>query len=178
MSKKLLETDRVSVLASFEVAADRARLHFYPYAFDPAPGATPILAVNFVAPQFISDDVAAIDPEEVLSIEVFEDRIEFWSGSESGDDQPHILRAASAACEWREYDLEDFRRRVEQLEAAYQELIGELSEGRRHRDDTLVFIREAIRRAEIKASFSGDQGLRQQEAIAALERVLRRMEDN
>lgn len=177
MVKKLFETNRVSVLAHFDVADDHASCLFHPYAFDVAAGATPVLAVTFVAPQFSRSDMAAIEPEEVCSIEIYEDRLEFWSGFDPHDDTPNVLHAASVSWEWRSYAPEDFRSRVEQLESSYQNTNSELYAAERHRQGVRTFILESIHRAEIKAALSDDQKLRQQEAIAALQRVLHRLDD-
>ena len=171
---KVFETDRVSVLWGVEVDARQARLLFYPYAFDPQPGLKPVLAVTFVAPRFTAADVQAFDPEEVFPIEIFEDHVDFWSGERPGE--PNSLYAESVTHQWEEYGLEDYRRRVAQLEAIYQELTADLHRCHSAREGVVKFIQESLRRAEIKAAISDDHHARQSEAMAALQRVLQKID--
>jgi hypothetical protein len=170
---KVFETDRIGVLGGFEIGPRYARLLFYPYGFDPDPGLKPVLAVTFLAPRFATAEVEALDPEEVFHIEIFDDHIRVWSGM--GPEEPNCLYAESITYQWEEYGLEDFRRRVVQLETTYQELTGDLRQCNATREDVVRFLGESIRRAEIKAAISDDHHARQSEAIAALQRVLQKI---
>lgn len=171
---KLFETGRVSVLGDFDVGPSQARLLFYPYAFDPKPDLKPVLAVTFANPRFTKVEVAAFDPDEVWPIEIFEDHIDFWSSERP--DAPYSLYAERVSYQWVEYGLEDYRRRVVQLDAINQVITTDLHRCNAAREDVISFIRESIRRAEIKAAISDDQHARQSETIAALRRVLQKIE--
>ncbi len=171
---KVFETDRVSVLGGLEFEPRHALLKFHPYRFEHSPGLKPVLAVTFIAPRFTNAEVQALDLQEVFPIEIFNDHICFWSGERP--ELPNILYADSVSYQWEEYGLEDYRLRVMQLETIYQNLSSDLQRCNAAHRDVVRFIRESIRRAEIKAAISDDQQARQIEAIAALQRVLQKIE--
>jgi hypothetical protein len=78
--------------------------------------------------------------------------------------------------DWSSYDAEDYVERVQQMDAAYDRLNETLVKALQKNRRGVELTRELLRRAELKATASEEQKLRQDAAIRVLGRLLRHFE--
>ena len=153
---------------------DGLSLRVYPFEFDTAPDARPVLAVRFEDPAFAAGDASALIGIEV-EVLVCSDRAELhdvFSASTT------VLRAGRVVSDSVAYDREDLLGRVRQIDGEMERLNAALMRmvAKDRKGEALT--RELLRRAQIKAAASADLEMRHAAAVAVLERLVRHFDED
>jgi uncharacterized protein YyaL (SSP411 family) len=148
-------------------------LRFYPFVFAADADTRPVFAVRMEGARFAETELATHLSEEV-EVTVRSNNIDLYDLFAG---KLVVLEAEAVTADWAAYDLDDFTKQIERLQAENQRLNGALSRAiEKHRKLTSV-VGELMRRAEIKAAASNEHKARQAAAIEVLERTLRELED-
>ncbi|WP_443750639.1 hypothetical protein [Asticcacaulis solisilvae] len=156
----------VLVRARFE--EDRAVLQFHGFVFDGDSNNAPVYEVTFDSPSFGRGDVEPFLDQEVEFSRLSETaRIHDVFAGQTLD-----LPSAQSRVKWQPYDLEDYAKRVKQLDLHISELHHDLKNCRVRLSKVHSTIIELLRRAEIKAGASSELNRLQKPVIEVLHRIL------
>ncbi|MBT9446938.1 MAG: hypothetical protein IV086_14655 [Hyphomonadaceae bacterium] len=162
------------VLGRVAIEGGGAELRFYPFAFSNAPDGTDVFVATFEHVSFQEADIGPFVGEEV-EVEVFPDRAEVVP---IFDGRTLVLRAEKVVADWVAYDKEDYVRRIDSLDTAFERLNLALSKAVQKNRKSLDLMKELLRRAEVKAAASDELRVRQASAIAVLSRLIQQLESD